>query len=83
MALAPIDEQISLGSIQAFDTGAYLEKPEVAPFHQQAQSLSVWVGKGNRMEWRSSALGWQGVDPNSERVNTLRQQLVAKNGEHH
>ena len=32
------------------------------------------------MEWRSSTLGWQGVDPNSEQVNTLRQQLVAKNG---
>ena len=32
------------------------------------------------MEWRSSALGWQGVDPNSERANTLRQHLVAKNG---
>ena len=32
------------------------------------------------MEWRSSILGWQGVDPNSKRVNNLRQQLAAKNG---
>ena len=32
------------------------------------------------MEWRSSALGWQGVDPHSEQVKTLRHQLVAKNG---